>query len=208
MRLTRLSLAWASMLSFSSLALAQGTAIEVQAGLGYARAFDGGGVSFAAAVERALTAPASPLQQALGLSFWYANTTIASAPDRPDGRELVGLGLRYQVGLRDCCRYIRPFLAVPLEVLRSSIPDQATLLAASLSAQGVPEPPEPTPVEDEIGAAWGWGAGLELGLRVGLGDQLSAHTSVLGLYQDIYASSTRNGAWSWHAGLTYRFGTS
>ena len=143
--------------TLSSVALAQGPGVEVQAGLGYARVFHGGGISFAAAAERPITSDSSALRHALGLSLWYANTTVASTPDAPGGRELVGL-------------------------------------------------PGSFPVEDRGGAAWGWGAGLELGIRVALGDQLSAQTSVQGMYQDIYAASTMSGAWTWHAGVTYRFG--
>jgi hypothetical protein len=187
----------------SSPAQAQAPGVEVQAGLGYARVFDGGGISFAAAVDRQLSTPTSRLQHALGGSFWYAHTSIATAPDDPYGRRLLGLGLRYQLALGG--RSVRPFLAVPVQLLRSNIPDRTTILPAQVQAHGVPDPGPPRPVEDLIGAEWGWGAGVELGLRAGLGSQLSAHTSVHALYQDIYASGSRHGAWSWHAGLTYQF---
>lgn len=202
---TRLSAIFVSLAAVSTLVQAQSPGIDLRAGLGYARVFDGGGLSFAAAVDRPLSSPAGRLQQALGFSFWYANTTIASDPDGPDGRHLVGLGARYQIGLGTCCRGVRPFLAVPVHLLRSSIPDRADLVGADLLVSGVPDPGGPAPIEDHPGSEWGWGAGLELGLRIGLGPQLSAQTSLQGLYQDIYGSSTRDGAWSWHTGLTYSF---
>jgi hypothetical protein len=192
--------------SISSLALAQGPGIEVQAGLGYARAFHGGGISFAAGVQRPMSSPSSAIQHALGLNLWYANTTVASTPDAPGGRDLVGLGVRYELGLRARSRYVRPVLAVPVQVLRSSIPDRAFLTAATASFRSGPEAPRAFPVEDRQGAAWGWGAGLEFGLHVALGEQVSAQTSALGMYQDIYAGSSTSGAWSWHTGITYRFG--
>jgi hypothetical protein len=198
----------ASMAAFSSLVQAQARGVEVQAGLGYAKVFNGGGVSLAAVVERPLVSPTKPLQHALGLSFWYARTKIASTPDDSRGRNLVGLGLRYQLGLQSCCGSIQPFLAVPLQLLRSSIEDRATLVTVSANSHGVPQPPPDPPAEDRVGAAWGWGTGLELGVRLGIDENLSAHTSVQGLYQDIYADGTSNGAWNWHAGLRYQFGPS
>jgi hypothetical protein len=51
---------------------AQSSELAVEAGLGYARVFDGGGVSLEAAVDRPMTAAVDPVQHALGLSFWYA----------------------------------------------------------------------------------------------------------------------------------------
>jgi hypothetical protein len=184
---------------------AQALGTQLQAGLGYARVFNGGGISFAAAVEHPISAPVSRLQHALGGSLWYAHTSIASAPDDPEGRHIVGLGLRYQVGIGTCCRSLGLFFALPVQLLRSSIPDRDDLVASSLAAHGIPESPSERPAEDRIGSAWGWGAGLEVGVRVGLANQLSAQTSVQALYQNIYESSRRNGAWSWHSGLTYQF---
>lgn len=207
MQAAPLFLAAVSIAGLSSPALTQSPNIEFQAGLGYARVFGGGGISFAAAVERHLSSAQNPLQHALGGSLWYAHTTIASLPDDPEGRHVTGLGLRYQLELGRCCRSVRPFVAVPIQLLRSNIPDRTDIVTSQLHTHGVPEPGPPTPVEDLVGSDWGWGAGVELGMRVGLARQLSAQTSVHGLYQDIYASGTRHGAWSWHAGLTYQLGT-
>jgi hypothetical protein len=118
------------------------------------------------------------------------------------GRDLMGLGLRYQLQLR--AGGVRPFVAVPLQVLRSSIPARATLQSASLSVSGIPDLGPPTPVEDRMGAEWGWGTGLEAGFQIGLSPQLSAQASAQGLYQRIYESGTRNGAWTIHGGITYQ----
>jgi hypothetical protein len=118
------------------------------------------------------------------------------------GRDLMGLGLRYLLQLR--AGRVRPFVAVPLQVLRSNIPARATLQSASLSVSGIPDLGPPTPVEDRMGSEWGWGTGLEVGFRVGLSPQLSAQTSAQGLYQRIYESGTRNGAWTIHGGITYQ----
>jgi hypothetical protein len=205
MRATPILLAVLSAAGFNSPALPQSSEIELQAGLGYARVFGGGGISFAAVVERPLSSATSSLRHALGGSLWYAHTSIASAPDDPEGRDITGLGLRYQLELGRSS--VRPFVAVPVQLLRSNIPDRITILSAQLQTYGVPEPESPRPVEDVIGTDWGWGAGVELGLRAGLTGQLSAQTSVHALYQDIYSSGTRHGAWNWHAGLTYQLGT-
>jgi hypothetical protein len=182
----------------------QAPAVELQAGVGYARLFDAGGISFAAAVDRHLSPASKKWQHALGGSLWYAHTGIASAPNDPEGRHVLGLGVRYQLGLLGA-KSFRPFLAVPLQLLHSSIPDRTTLQSTSLLLQGVPDPGPSRPVEDHIGGEWGWGTGLELGFRIGVSKDLSAQTSVQALYQDIYESGSRHGAWNWHAGLSYGF---
>jgi hypothetical protein len=208
MRAARVLLVLTSVVTIGLPARAQAPGIEVQAGFGYARVFDGGGISFAAGVERHLSSPASSLQQALGATLWYAHTAIGSAPSISSlRRDITGIGMRYQLSFGACCRSVRPFLAVPVQLLLSNIPDRADLAGASLLAAEIPDTGPPSPVEDLVGSEWGWGAGLELGVRVGLGSSLSAHTSVQSLYQDIYAEGTRHGAWNWHAGLTYQLGT-
>jgi hypothetical protein len=202
MRAALLSITITSALTFVSPVAAQHSSLELQAGLGYASAFDGGGVSFAAAVERPLSSSTSKLQHALGGSIWYSQMSIASFPESSNDRHLTGLGIRYQMELK--AGRARPFVAVPVQLLRSDVPDRSDLVAASLSVAGIPNPGAPTPVEDRVGTEWGWGTGLELGFRLGLSPQLSAQTSVQGLYQRIYESGTRNGAWSIHGGITYQ----
>jgi hypothetical protein len=205
MRAPLLSVFLTCSISFVSPAAAQSSGLELQAGLGYARAFDGGGLSFAAAVEHPVSAPMSRLQHALGGSLWYSHMSIASGYTA--GRNLLGIGLRYQLELGTCCGHARPFLAVPVQVLLSDIPSRPTLATpASLSVTGVPDPGSPTPVEDRMGSEWGWGTGLEVGFRIGLSQNLSAQTSVQGLYHRIYKSSTRNTAWTIHGGVTYQPG--
>src|SRR4051812_18276570 len=96
----------------TSSAVAQSPGLEFQAGLGYARAFNGGGVSFAGAIEHPLSAPRSALRHALGGSVWYSHMSLASGYSA--GRDLMGLGLRYQLELGRCCGPARPYVAVPL----------------------------------------------------------------------------------------------
>jgi hypothetical protein len=204
MRAALLSIALSSTVTFVSSASAQTAGLELQAGLGYARAFDGGGPSFAAALEHPLSAPTSRVQHALGGSLWYSHMSIASGYTA--GRHLMGVGMRYQLELGRCCRSVRPFLAVPVQVLHSNIPERADLQGANLLISGIPDPGLPTPVEDRMGDEWGWGTGLEVGFRIGLSQQLSAQTSVQGLYHRIYESGTRNGAWTIHGGITYQPG--
>jgi hypothetical protein len=180
------------------------SALEIQAGLGYARAFDGGGPSFAAALERPLSRQTSKLQHALGGSFWYSQLSIGSRPSSSVQRHMTGVGVRYQVELR--AGRAHPFLAVPLQVLRSSIPTEPTLQAANASISRVPNPGPVLPVEDRIGSEWGWGTGIEMGLRLGLSSQLTAQTSVLGLYHRIYEAGNRNSAWTIQGGISYQLG--
>jgi hypothetical protein len=187
----------------------QSTGLELQAGLGYARAFDGGGLSFAAAVERPLSDTGSRVQHALGGSLWYSEMSVGSAPSSSLDRRMFGIGVRYQLELRNCCGRARPFFAVPLQLMQSSIPERADLAGAgSLLAGSVPDPGPPIPVEDHMGADWGWGTGLEAGFRVNLSQRVSAHSSAQGLYHRIYEAGTRHWAWSWHAGLSYALGGS
>jgi hypothetical protein len=202
MRAALLSIVLTFTLTFVSPVTAQTAGLELQAGLGYARAFDGGGVSFAAGIENPLSSSTSRLQHALGAGIWYSEMSIASAPGTSNQRHLTGLGMRYQVALR--AGRVRPYLAVPVQVLRSNIPDRTDIVSGSLSVSSVPDMGAPTPVEDRVGSAWGWGAGLELGFRLGLSPQLSAQTAVQSLYQRIYESGTRNGAWTIHGGFTYQ----
>jgi hypothetical protein len=204
MRAALISIVLTSSISFLSPATAQTSGLELQAGLGYARAFDGGGLSFAAAVEHPLSASSSRVQHALGGSLWYSHMSIRSGYSA--GRNLMGVGLRYQLELGTCCGHARPFFAVPLQVLRSDVPSRATLQSANLLLTGIPDPGPPTPVEDRMGDDWGWGTGLEVGFRIGLSPGLSAQTSVQGLYHRIYESSTRNTAWTIHGGITYQPG--
>jgi len=201
MRTTRFSPVLFSLV-FCSPAWAQDTGVQFGVGLGYARMFHAGGVSFAAAVDRSVSPESGRLRHAVGGTFWYAHTDIASNPADPEGREILGVGVRYRLGFGPSSAGL--FVAVPVQLLHSSVPDRP-MLQASIGRHGIPEPPPAPPEEDRIGSAWGWGAGLELGLRVALAPRLSAQTSVQGLYQDIYAESRDNGAWNWHAGLTFDF---
>jgi hypothetical protein len=189
---------------YVSVATAQSPAVKLQAGLGYARAFDGGGISLTAAVERPLSAQTSKVQHGLGGGLWYARTDVRSNPGQ---REILGLGMRYQLELGPTARGAKLFLAVPVEVLLSHVPDFAALQGASALASAVPEPGPPAPIENRVGSEWGWGAGLELGVRGRVAQRLSAYTSVQGLYQDIYGAGARGTVWNWHAGITFGMGS-
>jgi hypothetical protein len=129
--------------------------------------------------------------------------SIASNPNSSRDRHMMGVGLRYQLELQ--AGKARPFIAVPVQLLRSDIPVEPAL-QPSFSTIGVPNPGPGLPVEDLPGSAWGWGAGLEAGFRLGLSSQLSAQTSVQGLYHRIYETGNRNGAWTVQAGLSYQPG--
>ena len=96
---------------------------------------------------------------------------------------------------------------MPVRLIHSSIPDVATLQAQAASLLLVPRSGPELPSEDRNGSAWGWGAGVELGVRVVLSPQWNLQTSGTAMYQDVYAGSTTSGAWTWHVGLGYRFGS-
>jgi hypothetical protein len=184
------------------------SAQEVHAGVGYAHIFRAGGFSFASGYLQPLNAPTSPLQHRVGGDFWYANTDVASQAPGNAARDVVGFGARYELELAHCCGRVHPMLALPVQVLRSSVPTTPEVLPAAsrVTPAVVPTPEPPLPSEDQGGSAWGWGAGVELGLRVGLGPQWNLQTSGAAMYQDVYAGSTTNGAWTLHLGLGYRFG--
>jgi hypothetical protein len=180
---------------------------EVHAGVGYAHIFRAGGFSFATGYLQELGGATSPLQQRVGGDFWYANPDVASQTSGNAARSLVGLGARYEIEVSRCCGRFHPLIALPVQVLHSSVPIETrnvpTLDAALLL---IPQPLAALPVEDRSGSAWGWGAGVELGVRVAVGAQWNLQTSGTAMYQDIYARSTTNGAWTWHLGVSYGFG--
>jgi hypothetical protein len=180
---------------------------EVHAAIGYAHIFRAGGFSFATGYLRGLNAPAAAARHRVGGEFWYANTDVASRPAGNASRSVVGLGARYEVELAGCCGKIHPVAAVPVRLIHSSIPDQITMLPQTASLLLEPRPPASLPSEDRDGSAWGWGAGVELGVRVVLSPQWNLQTSGTAMYQDVYAGSTTSGAWTWHVGLGYRFGS-
>ncbi len=178
---------------------------EVQAGLGYAHIFGAGGFSFGVGYLQALSTVRAPVQQRVGASFWYANTDVASLSPGNSARDLVGIGARYEVEVARCCGPVHPLLAIPVQLLHSAVQEQA-VPAQAIGLLVVPEPPAPTASSEDLGSAWGWGAGLELGAEVPLGTQWNLRTTGTAMYQDIYAGSATNGAWLLHLGMTYRFG--
>jgi hypothetical protein len=180
---------------------------EVHADIGYAHIFRAGGFSFATSYLRGLNAPAAAARHRVGGEFWYANTDVASRPAGNASRSVVGLGARYEIELAECCGKVHPVAAVPVRLIHSSIPDVATLQTQAASLLLLPRPGTELPSEDRNGSAWGWGAGVELGVRVVLSPQWNLQTSGTAMYQDVYAGSTTSGAWTWHVGLGYRFGS-
>jgi hypothetical protein len=179
---------------------------QVHAGVGYAHIFRAGGFSFATGYLQELSGVTSPLQQRVGADFWYANPDVASRGPGNADRSLVGLGARYEVEVSRCCGRFHPLVALPVQVVRSSVPDPIVALPSGATLLLVPGPESPLPVEDQSGSAWGWSAGVELGVRVSVGSRWNLQTSGTAMYQDIYARSTTNGAWTWHLGLSYGFG--
>jgi hypothetical protein len=180
---------------------------EVHADVGYAHIFRAGGFSFATGYLRTLNAPAATARHRVGGEFWYANTDVASRPAGNADRSVVGLGARYEVELAGCCGRIHPMAAVPVRLIHSSIPEQISMLPGTASLLLEPRPPTGPPNEDRGGSAWGWGAGVELGVRVLVSPQWNLQTSGTAMYQYVYAGSTTSGAWTWHVGLGYRFGS-
>jgi hypothetical protein len=177
---------------------------EVQAGLGYAHIFGAGGFSFGLGYLQSLNTASAPVRQRVGASFWYANTDVASLSPGNAARDVVGVGARYEVEVARCCGPVHPVLAVPVQLLHSAVQEQVAP-AQALALLIVPEP-SPTAASEDLGSAWGWGAGLELGAEVPLGTQWNLRTTGTAMYQDIYRGSAKNGAWMWHLGITYRFG--
>ena len=181
---------------------------ELHANVGYAHIFRAGGFSFASGYLHTLGAAEATARQRIGGDFWYANTDVASQPAGNAERSVVGLGARYELELTRCCGPVHPIAALPVQLIHSSIPDRTVLLATERPAIDlVPTPIGGPPAEDLVGSAWGWGAGLELGVRVAVSPQWNVQTSGTAMYQDVYAASTTNGAWTWHVGVSYRFGS-
>jgi hypothetical protein len=204
MRIACLPILAASLSGLCLSAEAQTPQLEIEAGLGYARIFHGGGFSVSGVLDKPIGSGLGPIQQAVGFGLWYAQTKIASAQADLRHRNIFGTGIRYRVATPRCCGPVHPFLAVPLQLLHSSI-EEFTQPIVALTSHAVPQPPPTPPVEDAPGGAWGWGTGIEVGVELGVGRNLTCQTRVQGLYQDIYAGAATNTAWSWHAGLRYGF---
>ena len=180
---------------------------ELHADVGYAHIFRAGGFSFATGYLRGLSAPAAAAQQRVGGN---SGTPIPMSRHGPRGMRAAassGSGRATRSNLRDAVAEIHPVAAVPVRLIHSSIPDQITMLPQTASLLLEPQPPTALPSEDRDGSAWGWGAGVELGVRVVLSPQWNLQTSGTAMYQDVYAGSTTSGAWTWHVGLGYRFGS-
>ena len=179
---------------------------ELHAGVGYAHIFRAGGFSFATGYVHPI-GPVGAVKHGIGGDFWWANTDVASQPSGNASRDVVGIGARYEIDLVRCCGRIHPVAAVPVQVIHSSVSlpsdlqEGAAILLVPRPRGGAP------PAEDRGGGAWGWGAGVELGLQVEISPQWNLLTSGTAMYQDVYASSTTNGAWSLHLGATYRLGS-
>ncbi|HEY7637159.1 MAG TPA: hypothetical protein VH763_16530 [Gemmatimonadales bacterium] len=191
------------------LCLSSGTPVyaqEVQAAVGYARIFGAGGFSFGLGYLQPLHLGSAPLQQRLGATFWYANTDVASLSSGNAARNLVGIGARYEVEATRCCGPVHPLLALPLQILHSSVEDRTVPVQDAIALRLIPEPPSTSSSENRPGSAWGWGAGVELGAEIPLAAQWNLRTTGTAMYQDIYAGSATNGAWLLHVGMTYRFG--
>jgi hypothetical protein len=180
---------------------------QVHAGLGYAHIFRAGGFSFTSGYLQPLNGTSGAVRHRIGGDFWYANTDVASRPTGNAARDVVGLGARYELEVARCCGRVRPMLAIPVRALHSSIPTAEAVPAVRVAAAVVPTSQTPLPSEDREGSAWGWAAGLELGVQVMLGTQWCLQTSGTAMYQDVYAGSTTNGAWTLQLGLGYRFGS-
>ena len=180
---------------------------ELHAGVGYAHIFRAGGFSFATGYLQSLSPASSAARQRVGGEFWYANTDVASRPAGNASRSVVGFGGRYEVELARCCGPVHPVAAIPVQVIHSSVPDATGLVAQSAALVLEPRPDAALPAEDQVGSAWGWGAGVELGIRIDVAPQWNLQTSGMAMYQDVYSASTTNGAWSWHVGVGYRFGS-
>jgi hypothetical protein len=195
----------AAVLVLSLACPATGSGQELHAGVGYAHIFRAGGFSFASGYVHPIGRPAA-VQQEIGGDFWWANTDVASQSSGNAARDVVGVGARYQIDFVRCCGRVHPVAALPLQVIHSSVTEPVHMLQAA-EVMRAPRPAGSPPTEDQGGGAWGWDAGVELGLRVELSRHWSLRTSGTAMYQDVYAASTTNGAWAWHLGATYRLGS-
>jgi hypothetical protein len=195
-------------IGLSLLWVAAAQAQEVHGGIGYAHIFRAGGFSFTSGYLQPLNASASAVRHRVGGDFWYANTDVASQPPGNAARDIVGVGVRYDMELARCCGRLLPMLAIPVQALHSSIASAEPIAGGGVAPAVVPTPESPLPPEDQGGSAWGWSAGVEVGLRVRLGPDWNLQTTGTAMYQDVYAGSSTNGAWALHAGLGYRFGGS
>lgn len=158
---------------------AQNSQLQLRASGVYVRAFGGGGLGFelSAAAEIPIAAPAA--RMAFGVGMWHARPDIQTGNPFGDHRRLTGVGGNWQIRFGPLAGRLMPYLTVPIQAVRSAIPDPF-----------VAGPPSPTastkPIQDRVHEKWTFAIGIEAGSFVQLSSALDFQLGVTVLRQELF----------------------
>lgn len=158
---------------------------DIRAGIGgsWVRVFDGVGYAVVLDVRWAVPLDLWNADHTVGLQAWYGSSDIATNSGVGERRTLAGVGANWRTSFRLVSGLVRPYVSVPVQYVRSSIPDPVIPLPQ------IPLhllPPGRTPSQDRPGTASGlavgWGGGCEFwpGQALGIGAGFTL------LYQHLY----------------------
>ncbi len=139
--------------------------VAVTASAVYVRAFGGEGEGVAVEALRMLPFSLLGTQHSFGLSAWYTKADIASGHPFGAQRTLGGVGVRWQAAIETLSGHVRPFLAVPVQLMFSSIPGMGAFPTSFES----PTVPVADRGHQRTALSTGVGAGLKLNVTSGVG---------------------------------------
>ena len=149
----------------------------------YVRAFGGEGEGVAVEALRMLPFSLLGAQHSFGLSAWYTKADIASGHPFGAQRTLGGVGVRWQIAI-DTSGHVRPFVAVPVQLMFSSIPG----MGAFPTSFGSPTVPVADRGHQRTALSTGVGAGLKLNVTSGVGFRIGVER----LYHRLFDGDRRS----------------
>ena len=157
--------------------------VAVTASAVYVRAFGGEGEGVAVEALRMLPVSLLGTQHSFGLSAWVTKADIASGHPFGARRTLGGVGVRWQIAIETLSGHVRPFVAVPVQLMFSSIPD-----GFFLASFGSPTVPVADRGHHRTALSTGVGAGLELNVTSGVGFRIGVER----LYHRLFDGDRRS----------------
>jgi len=148
------------------------------------RVFDDIGYALAVNVRWSVPLELVSAGHSVGLQAWYGVADVASAGLLGRSRELLGVGANWRMGYRFVGGRLRPYLSIPLQYVRSSIPH----IDVPFPAIVTDEQPEQRLSYDlpgtSSGLAYGLGAGCEYWFAGAMGIGVGATVLRQRLYED------------------------
>ena len=169
--------------------------VTVTASAVYARAFGGGGEGAAIQALRLLPVDLLGAEHSFGLSLWYARADIAGGAPFGEQRTLSGVGVQWQTRFSVLGDHVQPYLAAPLQIIFSRIPDKVYLTDRLQPA---------TPASDRAHGEQSLSLGVGAGLGVNITSSVGFRIGVQRLYHRLFAAE-RTPVFLADVGLTIAF---